>query len=113
MQTQLNEGPREQRARHEADRDEVADTMQRWKRAFGAGGPLRLLRRIGIGVVGSAVLGVGVIMLVTPGPAFVVIPMGLGILALEFEWAKRWLHRVKEYVRNAMPGHAKKDSPGA
>ena len=69
------------------------------------------LRRIGIGLVGSAVLGVGVIMLVTPGPAFVVIPMGLGILALEFDWARRWLHRVKEYVRNAMPKHEAREHP--
>lgn len=104
MQTQWNEAPR-----HE--RDDVADTMKSWSRTFGASGPLRMLRRIGIGVVGSAVLGVGVIMLVTPGPAFVVIPMGLGILALEFEWAQRWLHRVKEYVRNAMPNHEQRDRP--
>lgn len=107
MQTQWNE----ERRPHADGRDEVADTMARWKRTFGASGPLRLLRRIGIGVVGSVVLGLGVVMLVTPGPAFVVIPLGLGILALEFEWAKRWLHRVKEYVRNAMPGEAKQDRP--
>jgi uncharacterized protein (TIGR02611 family) len=106
MQTQRNEAPR-----GDQDRDEVADTMASWTRSFGDRGPLRLLRRIGIGLVGSAVLGVGVIMLVTPGPAFVVIPMGLAILALEFEWAQRWLRRVKEYVRNAV--HAKQDRPGA
>jgi tellurite resistance protein TerC len=34
-------------------------------------------------------------MIVLPGPAFIVIPAGLGILALEFAWAKRWLHEVK------------------
>lgn len=71
--------------------------------------PLRIARRIGIGVAGSAVLGVGVVMLVMPGPAFVVIPMGLGILALEFEWARRWLDRVKEYARTALG----KDGKGA
>jgi uncharacterized protein (TIGR02611 family) len=100
MPTQWNEAPR-----HGRERDDVANTMKGWSRTFGASGPLRLLRRIGIGLVGSAVLGVGVVMLVMPGPAFVVIPLGLGILALEFEWAQRWLHRVKEYVRNAMPKH--------
>ena len=30
-------------------------------------------------------------MLVTPGPAFVVIPVGLAILSLEFAWAERLL----------------------
>jgi tellurite resistance protein TerC len=38
---------------------------------------------------------VGVAMIVLPGPAFIVIPAGLGILALEFAWAKRWLVEVK------------------
>jgi hypothetical protein len=28
--------------------------------------------------------------------------MGLGILALEFEWARRWLDRVKDYARHAL-----------
>ena len=106
MQTQWNEAPR-----HQPERDDVADTMQHWSRTFGASGPLRMLRRIGIGLVGSAVLGVGVLMLVMPGPAFVVIPMGLGILALEFDWARRWLHRVKEYVRNAMPKREVREHP--
>jgi tellurite resistance protein TerC len=53
-------------------------------------------RRIAIAVVGFTVLCVGVCMIVLPGPAFVVIPAGLGILAIEFAWAKRWLHEAKE-----------------
>lgn len=53
-------------------------------------------RRIAIGVVGFSVLAVGVAMIVLPGPAFVVIPVGLGILGLEFAWARRWLRTVKE-----------------
>jgi tellurite resistance protein TerC len=35
-------------------------------------------------------------MIVLPGPAFIVIPAGLGILGLEFAWARRWLQKVKE-----------------
>ena len=52
-------------------------------------------RRIAIAIVGFTVLFVGVAMIVLPGPAFVVIPAGLGILALEFAWAKRWLLAAK------------------
>ena len=37
-------------------------------------------------------------MIVTPGPAVVVIPLGLGILATEFIWARHLLHRVKEHI---------------
>jgi uncharacterized protein (TIGR02611 family) len=59
-------------------------------------GPFRVARRIAIGVVGGSVLLVGVAMIVLPGPAFVVIPVGLGILSLEFAWARIWLTRCKE-----------------
>ena len=34
-------------------------------------------------------------MIVLPGPAFVVIPVGLGILGLEFAWARIWLKKAK------------------
>jgi tellurite resistance protein TerC len=53
-------------------------------------------RRIAIAIVGFSVLAIGVAMIVLPGPAFVVIPVGLGILGLEFAWARRWLRKVKE-----------------
>lgn len=56
----------------------------------------RLARRIAIGVIGGTVVLVGVIMLVTPGPGLVVIPLGLAILAMEFAWARHWLNRLKE-----------------
>jgi tellurite resistance protein TerC len=41
------------------------------------------------------VLVVGVCMIVLPGPAFVVIPVGLGILGIEFAWARSWLKKAK------------------
>lgn len=56
----------------------------------------RLARRIVIAVIGGTVVLAGVIMLVTPGPGLVVIPLGLAILALEFAWARTWLHRLKQ-----------------
>jgi uncharacterized protein (TIGR02611 family) len=43
--------------------------------------------RIVFGVAGGIVLLAGVIMLVTPGPAFVLIPIGLAMLSMEFAWA--------------------------
>ncbi|MBI2962252.1 MAG: PGPGW domain-containing protein [Deltaproteobacteria bacterium] len=56
---------------------------------------LRHLKRVIVTVIGATVLLMGVAMIVLPGPAFVVIPLGLGILALEFAWAERMLHRLK------------------
>ena len=46
-------------------------------------------RKIVVGVVGLTVLALGVALVVLPGPAFLVIPLGLGILAAEFAWARR------------------------
>lgn len=66
------------------------------------------VRRIGIAVVGGSVLLVGLALLVLPGPAFIVIPLGLAILATEFVWAKRWLNRARAMLsrkkRKAAPG---------
>ena len=42
-------------------------------------------------VAGLVILVAGVAMLALPGPAFVVIPIGLAILSLEFAWAERLL----------------------
>ncbi|MBS0264652.1 MAG: PGPGW domain-containing protein [Planctomycetes bacterium] len=59
------------------------------------GAVLRLARRLSVLVVGLSVVLVGIVMLVTPGPAVVVIPLGLGILATEFLWARRILDVLK------------------
>ncbi len=52
-------------------------------------------KRIVVTIVGFTVLALGIAMLVLPGPAFIVIPVGLGILGLEFAWARRWLIKVR------------------
>jgi tellurite resistance protein TerC len=57
---------------------------------------LRHLRRVIVAVIGLTVLAIGVAMIVLPGPATVVIPLGLGILAVEFAWAERMLKRLKD-----------------
>ena len=55
-------------------------------------------RRIAIAVVGGSVLLIGIVLLVAPGPAFIVIPIGLAILAIEFVWARRWLAKLREMI---------------
>ncbi len=56
---------------------------------------IRQVRKLIIGAIGSTVVLIGLAMIVLPGPAFVVIPLGLGILAIEFEWARHLLKKVK------------------
>ena len=55
-----------------------------------------LLRKCLVTVLGGALLIAGVAMLVLPGPAVVVIPAALAILAVEFLWARRWLAWLRE-----------------
>lgn len=52
-------------------------------------------------VTGFTVLLIGLIMLVTPGPAFVLIPIGLAILSLEFVWAETMLQHAIEQAEKA------------
>ena len=42
-------------------------------------------------MIGMIVLLIGVMLLVLPGPAFVVIPVGIAILSFEFKWARELL----------------------
>jgi tellurite resistance protein TerC len=62
----------------------------------------RHARRVVAGVVGGSVVAVGVAMIVLPGPAFVVIPVGLAILGVEFAWARHWLEKVKQHAQTAV-----------
>lgn len=64
----------------------------------------KLARRLVIGSFGLTVLLVGVAMIVLPGPAFIVIPVGLGILGIEFTWARRWLKTLKDRTEGIVEG---------
>ena len=61
----------------------------------------RQARRGVILLVGSTVLLIGVAMIVLPGPAMLVVPLGLAILGVEFAWARTWLRRFKETLDSA------------
>lgn len=54
------------------------------------------IRKLAIFLIGMTVVLIGCILFFTPGPAVVVIPVGLAILATEFIWAKRLLKKFKE-----------------
>ncbi len=59
---------------------------------------LKQLKRILIGIIGTTILIIGVAMLVLPGPAFIIIPLGLSILATEFIWAKKLTAKFKDKI---------------
>ena len=59
------------------------------------------LRKLIIGAIGGTVVLLGAAMIVLPGPAFIVIPVGLAILATEFAWARRAVVRARAMVAKA------------
>lgn len=56
---------------------------------------LRAAKRIVVAVIGGTVTLMGIALIVLPGPAFIVLPIGLSILATEFVWARRWLDKAR------------------
>ena len=60
---------------------------------------IKTIKRIIITIIGFTVLIIGMAMIVLPGPAIIVIPLGLAILASEFLWARRLLKRIKNTLR--------------
>lgn len=61
-----------------------------------------MLRRLVVALVGFSVLLIGLIMVVGPGPAILVIPLGLGILGLEFRWARRLLRYARQRLQSGI-----------
>lgn len=60
--------------------------------------------RMAVGVVGLAVFGLGILAIPYPGPGWAIVFIGLGILATEFDWARRLLAYAKERYDKFMDG---------
>ena len=67
---------------------------------------LRLVR----GGAGSSLLGLGVLMLVLPGPGWLVIGLGLAVLARDVAWAERALERVRSRLPADADGNVSRAS---
>jgi uncharacterized protein (TIGR02611 family) len=55
----------------------------------------RLAWRIGVTVIGVVVVAIGIVLLPLPGPGWLIIFTGLGVLATEYTWASRLLARAR------------------
>jgi uncharacterized protein (TIGR02611 family) len=62
---------------------------------------IKQVKRLTVTIVGLTILGIGIAMIILPGPAIAVIPLALAILATEFAWARRVLNMVRERIRNS------------
>ena len=87
----------------------MRSSIKRWKLDN-----VKIVRRVIVSVVGVTVVLIGIALLVLPGPAFVVIPVGLAILATEYAWARRWLRKLrriaKDVVSSTHRGEQEKDA---
>jgi uncharacterized protein (TIGR02611 family) len=64
-------------------------------------GSYRLAKRIAIGVIGGSIVIAGVILAVVPIlPGWPAIFVGLGILSIEFAWARVWLKKAREKAKD-------------
>ena len=78
---------------------------------------LKQAKRVVVIVVGFTVLVLGIVLIVLPGPATLVIPLGLAILATEFVWARRLLvqfkrktSQLKNAISRKVPGERRENS---
>ena len=70
----------------------------------------RSSKRAAVFVLGVALLAVGLVMFVTPGPGIVLVVAGLAVLATEFAWAEHLLDKAKTSAAKA--GQSAQRIPG-
>ncbi|GAA1580818.1 TIGR02611 family protein [Actinoplanes couchii] len=60
----------------------------------------RLALKIGVGILGTLVTAVGIVLIPLPGPGWAIVILGLAILAVEFHWARALLAFTKRHVQS-------------
>jgi uncharacterized protein (TIGR02611 family) len=85
-----------------AERPNRSRRWTRWRDRLRDRPKAEFVYRIGVGIVGLAVFVVGIIAIPYPGPGWAIVFIGLGILATEFEWARRLLAYAKERYDKVM-----------
>ncbi|MGY1837115.1 TIGR02611 family protein [Blastococcus sp. SYSU DS0510] len=98
---QQPETPGERRARYDNDdvhslRERIAGA--RWRRRLALRRGLNHSYRVGVGIVGSLIVAMGLLTIPLPGPGWLTVLAGLFILATEFTWAERTLEFTKRHV---------------
>jgi uncharacterized protein (TIGR02611 family) len=84
---------------HNITLDAVDDDWQ-WRRKIRSNPHSHLVYRLVVGVVGTAVVVIGLIMVPFPGPGWLVVILGLAVLASEFEWAQGLLRAARRTLKS-------------
>jgi uncharacterized protein (TIGR02611 family) len=80
----------------EAERPNLRRRWARWRDRLRERRRAEFVYRIVVGVIGLIVLGAGILAIPYPGPGWAIVFVGLGILATEFDWARRLLAYARE-----------------
>jgi uncharacterized protein (TIGR02611 family) len=76
-----------------------------WRTAhIGERGPRRVLWRVGVALVGALLVVGGLALVPLPGPGWVIVFVGLGVLATEFAWAEHLLRRARGLANSGTAG---------
>jgi uncharacterized protein (TIGR02611 family) len=78
--------------------DEVADKLG-FRARLKRNPALALAYRLGVAVLGGAIALLGLALVPLPGPGWLIVFVGLGILATEFAWAERLLDFGRRTLR--------------
>lgn len=76
----------------------MREFLQRWITRFGLDSMPRLRKTL-VAIIGITIILFGIVLIVLPGPAIIVIPLGFAVLATEFAWARCVLKRGELLVR--------------
>lgn len=60
-----------------------------------------MLKKTLITVVGGLLTLTGAALIILPGPAWLLLPIGLAVLSLEYTWAKHWLKKSQNHMSNS------------
>jgi uncharacterized protein (TIGR02611 family) len=91
-----------QEEQEEEERPGIRRRWARWRDRLRKRRRAEFVYRIVVGVVGLAILIVGILAIPYPGPGWAIVFVGLGILATEFDWARRLLAYAKERYDKVM-----------
>ncbi|GGI76628.1 PGPGW domain-containing protein [Shewanella gelidii] len=59
------------------------------------------MKKTTITLVGGTITILGLILIIVPGPAWLLLPIGLAILSIEYPWAKKWLKKSQRHMKES------------
>lgn len=62
---------------------------------------LKKVQNVLLMIIGFALVVIGLLFIILPGPAIIFLPVGLAMLSLQFDWAKVWLKRCQHMMRKS------------